>query len=120
MRLSPPWHQSLCPIAEEIGVKCPYPAGGSLLYFRVYRQGASYGVQEMENKGSEIGNLGRLFDYLPAVKPATLYVWLAVQGAEFSVLLECLKSTWLIQLLDVYDVRNYENVDGIRALILKY
>jgi len=37
-----------------------------------------------------------------------------------SARLDRLKSTWLIQLLGVYDVRNYENVDGIQALILKY
>jgi len=37
-----------------------------------------------------------------------------------SVSLDRLKSTWLIQLLGAYDVRNYENVDGIQALILKY
>jgi hypothetical protein len=74
----------------------------------------------MEIKGSEIGSLGRLFDYLPAVKPATLYVWLAVWGSVISVPLDRLKSTWIIQLLGAYDVRKYENVDGIQALILKY
>jgi hypothetical protein len=74
----------------------------------------------MEIKGSEIGSLGRLVDYLPAVKPAPLYVWLAVWGLVISVPLDRLKSTWLIQLLGAYGVRNHENVDGIQALMLKY
>jgi len=74
----------------------------------------------MEIKGSEIGSLGTLVDYLQAVKPVTLCVWLEVWGSVISVPLDRLKSTWLIHLLGAYDVRNYENVDGIQALMLKY
>ena len=71
-------------------------------------------------KGSEIGSLGMLVYYPLAVKPTTLYVWLAVRGSMISIPLDRLKITWLIQLLGAYDVRNYENVDGIQALMLKY
>jgi hypothetical protein len=72
----------------------------------------------MEIKGSEIGSLGRLVDYLPAVKPAPLYVWLAVRGLVIYVPLDRLKSTWLIQLLGACkELRECRRHSGINTKV---
>jgi hypothetical protein len=42
----------------------------------------------MEIHWSEIGSLGKLVDYLPAVNPATLHAWLAVRGSVISAPLD--------------------------------
>lgn len=56
------------------------------------------GIQEMEIHWSEIGSLGRLVDYVPAVNPATLHAWLAVRSSVISAPLA------VVQLLGANDV----------------